>query len=59
MKMYPVAVATPSTGRTGILMFVFFAGIAALSVAAIVGSLVVVKRDGYRKVPTRTYALLP
>ncbi len=40
-------------------MFVFFAGIAALSVAAIAGSAVVVKRDGYRQVPTRTYALLP
>ena len=40
-------------------MIVFFAGIAALSAAALVGSLVVVKRDGYRQVPTRTYALLP
>ncbi|GGE92857.1 hypothetical protein [Mycetocola zhadangensis] len=40
-------------------MIVFFAGIAALSAAAIAGSLIVVKRDGYRKVPTRTYALLP
>lgn len=40
-------------------MFVFFAGIAALSAAAIVGSIAVVKRDGYRRVPTRTYVLLP
>lgn len=40
-------------------MFVFFAGIAALSAAAIVGSIVVAKRDGYHQVPTRTYALLP
>lgn len=40
-------------------MFVFFAGMAALSAAAVVGSFVVVKRDGYRRVPTRTYALLP
>jgi hypothetical protein len=40
-------------------MFVFFAGIAVLSVAAIAGSIVVVKRDGYRQVPTRTYVLLP
>jgi hypothetical protein len=40
-------------------MFVFFAGIAVLSVAAAIGSLVVVKRDGYRQVPTRTWAPLP
>jgi hypothetical protein len=40
-------------------MFVFFAGIAVLSVAALAGSVVVVKRDGYRRVPTRTYVLLP
>ena len=40
-------------------MFVFFAGIAVLSVAAVLGSVVVMKRDGYRQVPTRTYALLP
>lgn len=40
-------------------MFVFFAGIAVLSIAAAVGSMVVVKRDGHRRVPTRTYALLP
>ncbi|WP_257790993.1 hypothetical protein [Mycetocola zhujimingii] len=40
-------------------MFVFFAGITVLSVAAAIGSLVVVQRDGYRKVPTRTYAPLP
>ncbi|WP_411722429.1 hypothetical protein [Mycetocola sp.] len=40
-------------------MFVFFAGIAVLSAAAIVGSAVVVRRDGYRQVPTRTYISLP
>jgi hypothetical protein len=40
-------------------MFVFFAGIAVLSAAAIAGSVLVVKRDGYRQVPTRTYISLP
>lgn len=30
--------------------------IAALSVAAVVGTIVVVARDGYRRVPTRTYS---
>lgn len=46
-------------GRIGILMFVFFAAIIVLSAAAAVGSVVVVKRDGYRQVPTRTYPVLP
>jgi hypothetical protein len=50
---------SPRIRRIGILMLVFFAGIAILSVAAIAGSVVVVKRDGYRQVPTRTYPLLP
>jgi hypothetical protein len=40
-------------------MLVFFAGIAVLSAVAIAGSVVVVKRDGYRQVPTRSYVLLP
>jgi hypothetical protein len=35
------------------------AGIAVLSVAAIAGSIVVLKRDGYRQVPPRTYVVLP
>lgn len=46
------------TERAG-TMFVFFAVIAALGVAAMAGSVVVVTRDGYRRVPTRSYVLLP
>jgi len=34
-------------------MFIEFALIAALSVSAVIGSIVLVARDGYRRVPTR------
>jgi len=34
-------------------MFIEFALIAALAVVAAIGSIVVVARDGYRRIPTR------
>jgi len=34
-------------------MFIEFAIMAALSVAAVTGSIVLVARDGYRQIPTR------
>jgi len=34
-------------------MFIEFAIIAALAVAGAIGSIVVVTRDGYRRIPTR------
>jgi len=34
-------------------MFIEFTLIAALSVSAVIGSIVLVARDGYRRVPTR------